>query len=339
MTQFVLNETPRGRTRDGAVLVPAKPAKPKRTRRKFNVGDTVTYNTQSGKCQYVKVTTGQIRFHLNWKPVAVVVWEKERGPVPAGKVIYHINGDPFDHRIENLAAGTFSDRARNWIRNNPEENKAKLQRMIVGAKRARKAKTLGSHVLGFVPTYFYPVDHAAKTILNVPCRDRWRVYVAAGIDEATLRANYTVNHDGHVATALGWPGLTDTQACILTAMLGRDWSHWQDVWANVEAIAKPRIGRTPQNVTGRWWAFDQLARKGLLDRRRGVKRVQWRVGVGVEGQRRSWTNVVPLRGKVAAHLVGYRRIDPVFGDVTTPTETVLRRVVRIVKAKANKEKA
>jgi hypothetical protein len=340
MTQFILNETPRGRTRDGAKLVPVKPPKPKRTRRKFNVGDVVTYRTQSGKCQYVKVTTGQTRFHLNWKPVAVVAWEKHIGPVPAGKVIYHLNGDPFDHRIENLAAGTFSDRARNWIRNNPEENNAKLARMIVGAKRARKARTLGSHVLGFVPTYWYAVDHAAKTIINVPCRDKWRVYVAAGIDEATLRANYLVNHDGHVATALGWPGLTDTQACILTAMLGRDWSHWQDVWCDVEAIALPRIGRTPQNVTGRWWGFDQLARKGLLERVRSVKRVRWRARPGVEGQRRSWTNCVPVKGKDAARLVGFRRIDPVYGDVTEPTESVLWRVLRTVRAeaRANKEK-
>jgi hypothetical protein len=121
-------------------------------------------------------------------------------------------------------------------------------------------------------------------------------------------------------------------------MLGRDWSHWQDVWADVEAIALPRIGRTPQNVTGRWWGFDQRARKGLLERVRSVKRVRWRARPGVEGQRSTWTNCVPVRGKVAASLVGYRRVDPKFGDVTEPTESVLWRVLRTVRAEAKASK-
>ena len=33
-----------------------------------------------------------------------VIWERERGPIPNGCVIHHLNGDKQDNRIANLAA-------------------------------------------------------------------------------------------------------------------------------------------------------------------------------------------------------------------------------------------
>jgi hypothetical protein len=46
-----------------------------------------------------------------------------------------------------------------------------------------------------------------------------------------------------------------------------------------------------------------------------------------------------MQGKHAARLF-YRRVDPRFGDVTNPTESVLWRVLRTVRAeaKASREK-
>lgn len=32
------------------------------------------------------------------------IWEQHRGPIPKGWLIYHLNGDKMDNRLENLAA-------------------------------------------------------------------------------------------------------------------------------------------------------------------------------------------------------------------------------------------
>lgn len=41
-----------------------------------------------------------------WYSMARWVWESERGPIPRGKLVRTLNGDPHDTRIENLRLGT-----------------------------------------------------------------------------------------------------------------------------------------------------------------------------------------------------------------------------------------
>jgi len=42
-----------------------------------------------------------------------IVWEMNRGPIPTGMVIDHVNRNPIDNRIQNLRLATLSDNARN----------------------------------------------------------------------------------------------------------------------------------------------------------------------------------------------------------------------------------
>ena len=45
--------------------------------------------------------------------VGHVVWQMHNGPIPEGLYIDHINGDPFDNRIENLRLATPAQNAQN----------------------------------------------------------------------------------------------------------------------------------------------------------------------------------------------------------------------------------
>lgn len=47
-----------------------------------------------------------------WKLEHVKVWEDHNGPLPAGYVVHHINGDKQDNRIDNLQAMRRSEHTR-----------------------------------------------------------------------------------------------------------------------------------------------------------------------------------------------------------------------------------
>lgn len=49
-----------------------------------------------------------------------VIWEAANGPIPAGMVIDHVNGDRADNRLENLRTGTQAQNCQN--RQGPQKN-------------------------------------------------------------------------------------------------------------------------------------------------------------------------------------------------------------------------
>lgn len=54
-----------------------------------------------------------VKFKDKFYGVHRVIWEMLNGPIPKGHVIDHINGDPFDNRVENLRLASPSQNARN----------------------------------------------------------------------------------------------------------------------------------------------------------------------------------------------------------------------------------
>jgi hypothetical protein len=341
MTQFILNETPRGQTRDGAKLVLVKMPKPKRERRerqprrKFNVGDTATFNVKGHMRQYTKVAERTGHFRSDWRPTSELVWEQHYGAIPDGKKLYHVNGNTTDDRIENLAAGTIADIVLNWRQRKPDNWQVSKAKSLRACSRALRAKEIARKVLGFMPEMFYPVDHTKHEILNVPCHDKIDVYEAVGFDREEMAAGMPKYHRGRraAAAALGWPGMSVAEACVLVVMEGRGWCHHGDVLDKVRKVEMVRTGSWPGSVHALRKVFDKARQRGYLERRRNGKHVEWRLPPHLASQRRSWTNVVPMQGKHAARLF-YRRVDPRFGDVTNPTESVLWRVLRTVRAEA-----
>jgi hypothetical protein len=54
----------------------------------------------------VKCPDGKFRYR------ARVMWEAANGPIPRGRLIHHVNGDPFDDRLENFQMVTVQEHMR-----------------------------------------------------------------------------------------------------------------------------------------------------------------------------------------------------------------------------------
>ena len=54
-----------------------------------------------------------------------IIWQMHNGPIPSGMVIDHINGDPFDNRLENLRLCTQYGNMRNSRRHKVNNHRVK----------------------------------------------------------------------------------------------------------------------------------------------------------------------------------------------------------------------
>lgn len=71
----------------------------------------------------------------HWRYEHRVLWEAAHGPIARGVLIHHVNHDPFDNRLENLAALTRSEHMGHHI----EERAVEMQQRTVAKRLARKA--------------------------------------------------------------------------------------------------------------------------------------------------------------------------------------------------------
>lgn len=117
-----------------------------------------------------------------WKSYARWWWESNRGPVPPGKSVIHLNGKTLDDSPENLAIGDHADRVVLAHMRNPEWSKA--QHALCAAGTAEHNRFAGKlhrlrHVL---PRYWYPVWDRGGVIFNAPFRRRKTLLIWFGVD-------------------------------------------------------------------------------------------------------------------------------------------------------------
>ena len=67
-----------------------------------------TYGYRPGASLYVGSEAYLLTFDRAGEGCAIhrACWEAHHGPIPTGYIIHHINGDPTDNRVENLACMT-----------------------------------------------------------------------------------------------------------------------------------------------------------------------------------------------------------------------------------------
>ena len=87
-------------------------------------------NRDKGKRAWIKIAEDGTSY--DWRPRALVEWEKHFGPLPEGAILHHMERDTLNDDITNLAA---LSRAAHLIEHRPEFEKRRRNRASRATKR------------------------------------------------------------------------------------------------------------------------------------------------------------------------------------------------------------
>lgn len=198
-----------------------------------------------------------------WITVARNWWLLNRGPIPEGMRVHHRDGDSLndDHRnYELLSAGDVAFRAH---QRDPEMSRRNYECLRKATALHNRERARVRRILDWLPSYWYPVDFAAREVVNEPQRTRAAVYSAYGVD-----VQDRVNGAGYVPTVLGYPGLPLNVAVLLAVLSGR--------WVTLDELRPPldelyrrhRPGSRAIRAQTLNTATSLAHAKGLIERRR-----------------------------------------------------------------------
>jgi hypothetical protein len=116
-----------------------------------------------------------------WMNYARWWWIQNKGPIPHGKRVAHVDGNSLNDDPSNYALCTPGDVAYLCHERDPRmsaRNHEKMRRATAAFNRTR------AHVrrqTEWIPTKWYAVNVSWRLVLNVPRRMRWQVYRDVGL--------------------------------------------------------------------------------------------------------------------------------------------------------------
>ncbi|MFN0133451.1 MAG: HNH endonuclease signature motif containing protein [Phycisphaerales bacterium] len=256
-------------------------------------------------------TTGPRR----WVDYARWWWINNKGPVPRGMRVVHLDGDKLNDDPANLACVTPGDHVFLWHDRNPDLSADAYRKCHAAAGERNRIVALTRRLREYLPSRWYPVDHEARVIYNTPKKVRFHVWLnfVPGIQQA-IRPN----GEGGDAAALGWPSIPAVDAMVLHA-LGLANGHPQTTAQLAEALRLIRKERgLPPN--GDRFIYQITSRLGLagmvVSRRDGRPNKLFRITERAYEKRGPWTHIVPVRGRDLSGeaFEGYEKRDPEFGS-------------------------
>lgn len=140
------------------------------------------------RVRYIKVRLDGPPQH-RWMAYARWWWIQNKGPIPAGKMVLHLDGVTSNDAPENLVLGGHGDRVALWHLNNPEASTEQHRR--AGAATGEHNRFAGKlHRLREVlPGWWYPVWDREGIVFNVPFRRRPKLFAWFGADVAAWPSN------------------------------------------------------------------------------------------------------------------------------------------------------
>jgi hypothetical protein len=145
------------------------------------IGAVVLRGKGKSKARYVKVTHHGPMIK-RWKCLARIWWEANKGPVPAGMRVVHLDGDTLNDTPTNYGLMHAGEIIRLYHRIRPKM--AARNRQSVGAAMARfnRDRAALRRERSLLPRRWYLVDPEKRIIFNHPRRMRWQAYQLAGVD-------------------------------------------------------------------------------------------------------------------------------------------------------------
>jgi hypothetical protein len=222
-----------------------------------------------------------------WVDLARWWWERNRGPVPPGKRVCHLDGNCLNDNPTNYGLLTAGEVIKLYHRLRPEMSRE--NRIACGRATTEHNKLRGRlrRLASFLPTRWYPVDHEQRQIHNRPRRERWQVLHDFGV------ACGPNSWRRWFPAAVGYPDLIAGDASMLAA-LGSDPLRANEILAAANLL-RSRYGLPRLETSGYYSGVTRLRQLGLL------------VSTGLaEAIRREVCPVVPVKGITLSRDESYR---------------------------------
>lgn len=169
-------------------------------------------------------------------------WEKNKGPVPAGKVVFHKDGDELNDAPDNLAVGTLGEKLQYAHKRDPEMSARNRKNASAGTADFNRLTGKLHRLREFLKEYWYPVLDNHAVILNVPFRKRKPLMKWFGMDMSSYPKN------GHGKTVIA-RGIRETG---IRAVLGKDLAHAHyETYVKLDPEWKLPAGRSVMNGKAR----------------------------------------------------------------------------------------
>lgn len=138
--------------------------------------------------RFVKVRMGG-RSGRRWMHYARWWWEKNRGQVPPGELVVHVDGDQLNDDPKNFAVGTPGTKLDLAHKRDPKWSRWQHRRAALGCAKLNRHRGRIHRAENFLKNYWYPVVDEMSVILNVPFRKRKRLLAGFGVDVAGYPMN------------------------------------------------------------------------------------------------------------------------------------------------------
>lgn len=115
-------------------------------------------------------------------------WEKNRGPIPPGKLVLHKDGRSLNDRPGNLVLGGPADKLK-IVHADPEWSRAQHERCGRATGEWNRFHGKLNRLGHILKLYWYPILDSAGIIFNVPFRKRKPLLAWFGIDVSAYPMN------------------------------------------------------------------------------------------------------------------------------------------------------